>query len=271
MTRQWIAGWAVVWAIAGNAYCPTIARAAALQADNGGGAADDEESSVDAQLQQELDAALFEGLESELAQPPAAEAPGADTETNDDAPGSPSPHDTATGDPTPHAADATDRAAGSNPLYRAGLRMRAVEQRLGARQMGEATARLQAEVVADLDTLLEQARRRSPPSSTSSGKPKPGSQRQQVDQPLSGPAQPSAQPGGTPGDARDSTAGVRNQAPETPEVAPVEDLMKVLWGHLPERVREQMLQGPGEQFLPKYQTLLEEYFRNLARVRSDSP
>ena len=38
-----------------------------------------------------------------------------------------------------------------------------------------------------------------------------------------------------------------------------------LWGELPETEREQMLELPVEElFLPKYQELIEEYFKRLA-------
>ncbi len=35
-------------------------------------------------------------------------------------------------------------------------------------------------------------------------------------------------------------------------------------GALPERAREQMLQLPAEEFLPKYELEIEDYFRRLA-------
>ena len=42
------------------------------------------------------------------------------------------------------------------------------------------------------------------------------------------------------------------------------ELVKDLWGHLPERQRQQILQPLSEDFLPKYATEIEEYFRALA-------
>jgi hypothetical protein len=43
-----------------------------------------------------------------------------------------------------------------------------------------------------------------------------------------------------------------------------------LWGSLPERQREQMSQLPGaEEFLPKYEVLLEEYFKRLAEQQDN--
>jgi len=40
--------------------------------------------------------------------------------------------------------------------------------------------------------------------------------------------------------------------------------MKDLWGKLPERQRQQMLQPLREDFLPKYASEIEAYFRALA-------
>ena len=37
-----------------------------------------------------------------------------------------------------------------------------------------------------------------------------------------------------------------------------------LWGELPEHLRNQMLQRPDETFLPKYETLIEDYYRQLS-------
>ena len=41
-------------------------------------------------------------------------------------------------------------------------------------------------------------------------------------------------------------------------------LLKDLWGQLPLRDREQMLQSSPEQFLPKYELLIEKYYKRLA-------
>jgi hypothetical protein len=55
-------------------------------------------------------------------------------------------------------------------------------------------------------------------------------------------------------------------------MAQMQELLKDLWGHLPERVREQLLQAPTDEFLPKYQLEIEKYFRRLAEEgRQDEP
>ena len=47
--------------------------------------------------------------------------------------------------------------------------------------------------------------------------------------------------------------------------------MKDVWGQLPAREREQMLQSPPEQFLPKYELLLEKYYKRLADEQQHRP
>ena len=48
------------------------------------------------------------------------------------------------------------------------------------------------------------------------------------------------------------------------------DLVKDLWGKLPERQRQQILQPLNEKFLPKYASEIEAYFRTLANPRRSS-
>ena len=46
--------------------------------------------------------------------------------------------------------------------------------------------------------------------------------------------------------------------------ADIDELAKQLWGHLPQRTREQVLQTFSEDFLPKYEREIEEYYRRLS-------
>ena len=49
------------------------------------------------------------------------------------------------------------------------------------------------------------------------------------------------------------------------------ELVKDLWGQLPQRMREQLLQSSDDEFLPKYRQELEEYFRALAEEQAKQP
>ena len=46
--------------------------------------------------------------------------------------------------------------------------------------------------------------------------------------------------------------------------------MKELWGHLPERSREQLLQSFSEEFLPKYEREIQQYYQRLSEDQ-DNP
>ena len=46
-------------------------------------------------------------------------------------------------------------------------------------------------------------------------------------------------------------------------------MMKRLWGELPERQREQMMQMPLEEFLPEYELMIEDYFRRLSEKNTN--
>jgi uncharacterized coiled-coil protein SlyX len=85
----------------------------------------------------------------------------------------------------------------------------------------------------------------APPKSTSSGSPKAG-------------ATSAAAP--SPG-----SAGVGKAS--KPNIQQTRAAMSRLWGELPARARQQMLQSPVEQFPPKYELLIEEYFRRLSEEK----
>lgn len=150
-----------------------------------------------------------------------------------------------------------------SPLERIGTQMRSAQQLLAERDGAGRATRLQDQIVKDLDALIKKAQRQKK-QSQQGGKPSGGSQR------------PDARPqGGQPGDssaegqqpAADSTEGTREGAGEASTAdrdAGRSELLKNLWGHLPERVRQQMLQSPDDEFLPKYEFEIEQYFRRLA-------
>jgi hypothetical protein len=43
------------------------------------------------------------------------------------------------------------------------------------------------------------------------------------------------------------------------------------WGELPERDRQRMLQIPVEEFPPKYESMIEDYYRQLSneKIKND--
>jgi hypothetical protein len=64
--------------------------------------------------------------------------------------------------------------------------------------------------------------------------------------------------------ARESSDRLDRSTAQPVEKADIEAIMKDLWGHLPAREREQMMQSFSEEFLPKYQLEIEQYYRRLS-------
>ncbi len=74
-------------------------------------------------------------------------------------------------------------------------------------------------------------------------------------QPMGAQGQPMNPAGATPG------SGQARQLP----AMPLDDaITKQVWGHLPERLRQQMSQYYKEQFMPKYADMLRQYYSALA-------
>ncbi len=146
------------------------------------------------------------------------------------------------------------------PLARIAREMRTVESLIQQRN-NEATNERQKQIVADLARLLEQLEQQQQKQSQSQSKSQQQTaQRQQVQQPGS------SQPGNKPSDkpAQDSSSQMRKNEVQKADMGQMKGLMKDLWGQLPERAREQMLQTSPEQFLPKYELLIEQYYKRLA-------
>lgn len=74
--------------------------------------------------------------------------------------------------------------------------------------------------------------------------------------------------------AEDSAPPTSSDADLSTDLAVAGQLVKDLWGKLPERQREQILQPLSEEFLPKYASEIEAYYRALAdpnRPRPEAP
>lgn len=169
-----------------------------------------------------------------------------------------------TGDESP--ADQED------PLARAGQRMRAAQDRIAHSQADRPTQELQEQAIAALDEIIEQAKKKKGKKSSGAKDQQQSSRRSQPKQPQNQKQQEGGQGSGTsPQPARDSTDELRPDRVEQIDAAVAQELMKDLWGHLPARVKEQMLQSSMEEFLPKYQALIEEYFKRLIDEQSRTP
>lgn len=153
-----------------------------------------------------------------------------------------------------------------DPLGNIGVRMRDVEQRLRRQQLSGETTEMQQAIVADLDTLLETLRKQlaqqKMQASGSSGPPP--SRRTQTSNNTRRPAAGDPSGGQSQQPANDSTPGVRDAEDVRVNVEELDELMKEVWGHLPETAREQMRQSRVERFHPKYELLIEKIYRRMA-------
>jgi len=196
--------------------------------------------SLDQQLLDDLDKQLLEGLPGSVKpspkdnkSPPTAAKPLPQTEPLD---------------------------APQNPLAKIAQRMRTAEGRIAGRDTSTATQQVQQQIVQDLAALLEQARRQQ---GTGNKQPPGGG---------SGAAQAGAGSGNpAPGPARDSTSRLERGSKEQTETTDVKDLFRRIWGNLPDKLREEMQASLSEQFLPKYERLIEEYYKRLAEEQPGGP
>lgn len=134
------------------------------------------------------------------------------------------------------------------------------ESRLRAGDAGAETQQVQREVIAALNELIKQAQKRCSRPSPSASYQRP--QQNETEAPTES-ATAGTQPGqGTAGEDRPGAVGAES----------LQQILHGVWGELPERERRRLMQLPGEQFLPKYRAMIEEYFRRLAgREEGASP
>ncbi len=154
-----------------------------------------------------------------------------------------------------------------NPVLGIARRMLDVQSRIAGADAGENVQDEQKKIIADLDKLIEQAKK-SCNCSGSCSNPKQGSSRT----PSSSAAKkPGSKPGNKPSDkpARQSSQRPPDKKAVKPDPAEMRNLIKDLWGELPPNVREQMMQNPTEQFVPQYESMIEEYYRRLSEEKPE--
>lgn len=117
----------------------------------------------------------------------------------------------------------------------------------------------QQEVINQLDKLIAELSKQCQGGQCNSpGEPKPNQNAKKK------PGKPSSAAGRGQTAAHDSTDRLNAASAKPVEKGDVEAMVKELWGHLPERSREQMMQSFSEEFLPKYELEIEQYYRRLS-------
>ncbi len=150
-----------------------------------------------------------------------------------------------------------------NPLLGIARSMRLVEGLIDENRSGKQTQDIQDDIITDLDALLKRAKKKC---QSCSSQCQSVAQRKPTDQPK--PSQPKE------GSAKPKPATTSNAKPgkadgAAPDMAEMMAVIKQVWGELPEKERQQMLQSSVEEFLPKYAELIEQYYRRLAEGRKE--
>jgi hypothetical protein len=212
----------------------------------------DTKPSLDEQLLKDLDNELLEGLD-DLPKPKTAKPTDDAGKTPDQEP----------------AGEDIGQGAEDDPLGRVARQMRLAERLIPAPKEAPKTTKTQKQIVSSLEELIQQMEKQCQKSGSSSGS-KPGqqqtAQREPIKQPKPGEAKkPSDKP------SRDSAKRRGPDEVRPGDLAELRNLMKDVWGQLPAKARDEMLQSPPEKFLPKYELLIEKYYQRLAEEQQRSP
>lgn len=143
-----------------------------------------------------------------------------------------------------------------SPLARIGSRMRLVEQRIAQEDTSTETRDMQKRIVADLALLIEQMKQQC--SNCKKSKPGGGAAKAGAGE---GAKQASSRPAG------DSEDRVGKSEAETARLEETKKMLDEVWGHLPPRLREQLQNSDGIRFLPKYERLIEQFYRRLSEEK----
>lgn len=149
-----------------------------------------------------------------------------------------------------------------DPLARVLLKMRSSRDRLKNRDSSSATQSIQQQIVRELEAMLSSSPTSSGESSASEDQtPKEGTTSQEGP----GDGMPSTGP------TQESDDRVDPATASQAQLAEVKSQLRRAWGHLPEKVREKMLSSMSEEFLPKYEKLIEAYYKRLAEEPTTRP
>jgi hypothetical protein len=147
---------------------------------------------------------------------------------------------------------------GQDPLSNISSRMREVERLIAEADAGEGTQGKQREIAEEMEKLIRQLQKQCQAGKQGSSKRQKTAGRGKVGQPDQA-ERSSDQP------ARDSSDRLNDEKAKKPDAAAMREMVKAAWGHLPEHLREQMMQMPTPEFLPKYLLQIEDYYKALAK------
>lgn len=141
-------------------------------------------------------------------------------------------------------------------------RMAQAGRELTSRRASEAL-QTQRQILEALDQWLQST---APQPESTSGQPKDDASVAGASEQPSDAAGSERGPQGD-GAARESTPGGHGARPTVVQLERRRGLATAVWGHLPDRELEQMLQSYSEDYLPEYADLVERYYEALAAER----
>jgi hypothetical protein len=141
---------------------------------------------------------------------------------------------------------------GTGPLSKVIKEMREVEKRLGKPDTGEETRKKQAEIVKNLETLIEQLRQ---------SQSQPQAKKKQYLTMKPG-TKPSSKQGQDPGAM---AKGVGQSKPEKPTSKHALAGGEGDWGHLPPELREAMMNVFKDDLLPAKEQLIRRYYLSVSK------
>lgn len=150
-------------------------------------------------------------------------------------------------------------------LARIGQNMQQAVALLGEPAAIGRAGQVQQQVVSQLDKLIAELSKQCQGCRKGGQSPQP-SQRSQPK-----PGKSGSTAGRGKAAARDSNDRLDRANAQPVDKGDIDELVKQLWGHLPERSREQMLQSFSDEFLPKYELEIEQYYRRLSEEQEESP
>ena len=157
----------------------------------------------------------------------------------------------------------------NDPLERTIQSMRDVHKRIAGRDIGAKTQKIQRQILDDLEALIKLAKQQQASSNSSQRQPMQKSSKKR---------DPNSQPGKKKGSRKgktnqEKTDKAKNSSKKTRDAkakkaaadrAYRQALIREIWGHLPERTRQKMLNILNEKPLLKYEDLVRRYWQALA-------
>ncbi|HVT26713.1 MAG TPA: hypothetical protein VHE81_01730 [Lacipirellulaceae bacterium] len=128
-------------------------------------------------------------------------------------------------------------------------------------------APVQQKVLSDLDKLIAEL---SKQCRCKGGQCQGGQCNKPCDKPGTKPGKSGVAMGSGRTAARDSTDRLDRTSAQPVDKGQIDETVKSLWGNLPARSREQMLQSYSDEFLPKYEIEIEQYYRRLSEEQANS-